>query len=96
MGQSTAAQTAVQGNQVAGQMAANTLQAGMVAGQAQAAGDINQANSIIGANRSGANNALLAYQLFKQPAVNYGAANASQWAGVDTAGLTAAELAAGV
>ena len=96
VGQSTAAQTAVQGNQVAGQMAANTLQAGMVAGQAQAAGDINQANSIIGANRSGASNALLAYQVFKQPAMNYGAANASQWAGVDTAGLTAAELAAGV
>ena len=96
VGQSTAAQTAASGNQVGGQIAANTLQAGINAGQAQAAGEINQANSIIGANRSGASNALLAYQVFKQPAMNYGAANASQWAGVDTAGMTAAELAAGV
>lgn len=96
VGQSTASQTAAQGNQTASQMASNTLQAGMTAGQAQAAGQINQANSIIGANRSGANNALLAYQLFQQPAVNYGAMNAGQWAGVDTAGLSAADLAAGL
>ena len=55
IGQTTAAQGAAQGNQVASQIGQNTI----AAGNAQAGGYINQANAITGAANSGINNFLL-------------------------------------
>lgn len=49
VGQTTASQNAVQGNNVAAAMGNNTMQAGKIAGEAQAGGIINQANAITGA-----------------------------------------------
>jgi hypothetical protein len=57
VGQTTASQNAVQGNQVASSVGQNTI----AAGNAQATGTINQANSTTGAINSGINN----YTLWK-------------------------------
>ena len=55
VGQTTASQNAVQGNQVASQIGQNTI----AGGNAQAAGTINQANSVTGAMNSGVNNYMM-------------------------------------
>lgn len=52
VGQTTASQNAIQGNQVGANIGQNTI----AAGNAQAAGQINQANSVTGALNSGINN----------------------------------------
>lgn len=76
VGQTTALQNAVQGDQVASRIGTNTINAGNVAGQAQASGIINQSNAITGAIDSGVNN----YMLWKymQPAAGaYAGASAA-------------------
>lgn len=55
VGQTTASQNAVQGNQTAQTIGQNTI----AAGNANAAGQINQANSITGAMNSGINNYMM-------------------------------------
>jgi hypothetical protein len=77
VGQTTASQNAVQGNQVAGQIGANTVNTGLAAGNALATGQINQANSISGALNSGANNYLMWKYLSQNPGAGVGAAAAA-------------------
>jgi len=72
VGQTTASQNALTGNQVAGQIGQNM----MASGNAQAAGMINQANAYTGASNSGVNN----YLMWKY--MNPSAANAGVGSGV--------------
>jgi hypothetical protein len=59
VGQTAATQTAAQGTQVGANIGNTLLQGGLVSGQAQAGGQINQANAITGGLQSGVNNYLM-------------------------------------